>query len=415
MAELVRLRARPSRDGETFKYFLDYVDEHGRRRRLSLGHANRRKAERQRDQRERELCSGISMPRAMTLKELLRDSLERTRGQVRDSTLCQTEFAMEHFIRVVGNIKHDRVCHTHGERFLQACLDGGNRPATAAKKLRHLKRLFQLAVDRGQLDENPLRRVKQPRAAQRKIRWFTLDESYRLVKAAIEYREQKLATKSRSVDLINWELLIRTALCTGMRRGELLNTTWHDVDFEGQSIEVAPKLDSKTTWEWHVKDTDRRTVPLTDDLLSVFAECQANQPEGFPYVFIPVARYSCVQQLRRDGKWSVQRGCYPVNNFEHQFKAILKRAGISDGSFHDLRRTCLTNWLTNGLGEYDVMKLAGHASFETTRRFYLGVRRDLLDRARLASVAAMESSFGARSARAPLKTPERKMPPIVSG
>jgi integrase len=414
MNELVRLRMRPSRDGKTFKYFLDYVDENGRRRRISLGHADKRKAERQRVQKERELCSGVSTPHAMTLRDLMRDSLERTRGQVRDSTLRQTEFAMEHFIRVVGNIKHDHVCHTHGERFLQACLDGGNRPATAAKKLRHLKRLFQLAVDRGQLDENPFRRVKQPRRAQRKIRWFRLDESYRLVKAAREYQEQKLATKPNSVDLINWELLVKTALCTGMRRGELLNTTWHDVDFEGQSIEVAPKLDSKITWEWHVKDTDRRTVPLTDELISLFAEYQAEQPEGFPYVFIPVDRYRYIQQLRREGKWSVQHGCYPVNNFERQFKAILKRAGISDGSFHDLRRTCLTNWLSNGLREYDVMKLAGHASFETTRRFYLGVRRDLLDRARLASVAAMESTFGTHMAHTPFEATERKKPPIVS-
>ena len=33
------------------------------------------------------------------------------------------------------------------------CLDGGNRPATVKKKITTLKRLFQLAVQRGQLEE----------------------------------------------------------------------------------------------------------------------------------------------------------------------------------------------------------------------------------------------------------------------
>ena len=71
----------------------------------------------------------------------------------------------------------------------------------------------------------------------------------------------------------------------------------------------------------------------------------------------------------------------------------MKKAGIDKGEFNDLRRTCLTNGLGNGLSEFDVMTIAGHASFETTRRFYLAVRSDLLDRARKASSLALESSF----------------------
>ena len=65
-------------------------------------------------------------------------------------------------------------------------------------------------------------------------------------------------------------------------------------------------------------------------------------------------------------------------------KSIVKR------DFHDLRRTCLTNWLANGLSEFDVMTMAGHTSFETTRRFYLAVRSDFLDRARKASSRALK-------------------------
>jgi len=30
-------------------------------------------------------------------------------------------------------------------------------------------------------------------------------------------------------------------------------------------------------------------------------------------------------------------------------------AGIDKGTFHDLRRTCITNWFAHGLNEYEVM------------------------------------------------------------
>jgi len=52
MKELVRLRMRPSRDRKSFRYMLDYVDQSGRRRQVSLGHADKRQAERQRHEKE---------------------------------------------------------------------------------------------------------------------------------------------------------------------------------------------------------------------------------------------------------------------------------------------------------------------------------------------------------------------------
>jgi len=51
------------------------------------------------------------------------------------------------------------------------------------------------------------------------------------------------------------------------------------------------------------------------------------------------------------------------------------------------------------LSEYDVMTLAGHADFETTRQFYLAVREDLLERARAVSAEAMNGNFVAHLLR----------------
>ena len=100
MKKLVRLRTRPSRDGCSFTYFIDYTDEDGKRKRISLGHADRRKAEKERIDKERELRMGIIAPESMRLSDFLEDSLARTGDQVRESTHDESRCAMKHFIEV---------------------------------------------------------------------------------------------------------------------------------------------------------------------------------------------------------------------------------------------------------------------------------------------------------------------------
>jgi integrase len=390
--QLVSLRIRPSRDGKEFTYFLDYLDEDGKRRRISLGHADKRKAERQCAQFERELRMGVVEPGSLKLSEFFKDSLTRTQGQVRESTLVQYRIATKRLIETVGNMDYLKVTHKHGELFIQACLDQGNSPATANKNIRSLKRLFQLAVQRGQLENNPFKYVQNPRVPRNKVRVYSEKEYSSLIRAATAFSKEST---------LRWDALIITALCTGMRRGELLNATWKDIDFEMQSIDVAPKKDTKETWQWHIKDNERRTLPLTEEIVNLLAAIQASLSDGYPYVFLPKSRYQHIQQRRQEGNWTVLDGICPVTNFTRHFKAILKKAGIEHGEFHDLRRTCLTHWLFNGLSEYDVMRLAGHSDFETTRRFYLAVRQDLVQRARAVSQVNLKLDFGTHLARTP--------------
>ena len=99
----------------------------------------------------------------------------------------------------------------------------------------------------------------------------------------------------------------------------------------------------------------------------------------------------------------VGRGKCPVNNFKRAYDLILARAGV-EGQFHDLRRTRLTRWLTDGLTEYDAMNLAGHADFETTRRFYLSVRQDLLEHARTVNAKVIPAEFVANLLQVPFRS-----------
>ena len=406
MKELVRLRMRPSRDRRSFRYMLDYVDQSGKRRQISLGHTDKRQAERQRHEKELELRVNVTNPVSMKLSDFFRDSLARTKGQVRATTLSETTRSVKDFLECVGDIDVQEVRYEHGERFIQFCFDRKLSAGTATKKIKHLKRVFQLAEDRGQLDRHPLRKLKPPKVAKRRVHVFTDQECQSLCKTARQYEE-----KGRPV---RWELLIRMGLSTGMRRGELMNTTWRDIDFTNMTVEVSPKKNGADTWEWHIKDTDHRTLPLTADLVKLLVEHQMAQPEGNPYVFVPTGRYELIQDLRRNGQWTVERGRSPLSKFCHHFNKIRKLAGIATGTFHDLRRTCLSNWIVQGLGLHEVKELAGHAGIETTDRFYLAVRKDVVDRARAASEASRKGESVARLLRAPGESDRIGEPPCVN-
>jgi len=386
MKELVRLWERPSCDGRRFRYYLLYTDEQGRRRQKSLGHADRRKAERQKRKLERKLAMGIVEPGSMKLSDFMEDNLRRTGDQIRESTHAEYRSAMEDLIRTAGNIDYRRVSLTDAEHYRQRCLSKGNSPATVKKKLTEIKCIFSEAVARNQLDENPLKRIKMPKCSQNEIDIYSDEECESILKAA-----RDMTQRSNDQRRLRWDLLIVVALSTGLRRGELLNCTWRDVDFEEQTIQVSPKANTAETWEWLIKDTDRRMLPLTDALTQFLVDHQGRQPEGHPYVFVPPLRYDYIQhELRAKGRWTYSDSRLKVvNNFCPDFRRILQRAGVETGTFHDLRRTAICNWFREGMREYEVMKLAGHADFKTTHKYYLRVHDDLVDRARQATARGL--------------------------
>jgi integrase len=390
MKQLVKLNKRPSCNGRKFTYVLRYISENGKRKWETLGHSDRRKAEKQLAQKEKELQMGYVEPDSMRLKAFAKDSLIRTGDQIRESTRHEIEAAMNDLIETIGNIDFRDVAIAHGEVYRQTCLDRGNSPATVSKKLRHIKRTFQLAVNRKQLDENPMQHIAMPKAAKKKINIYADAQCQRIQKAA-----QECANIWDPKTSIKWNLIIPVALATAMRRAELLNCTWADIDFDAQIIEVNPKQNTKDTWKWLIKDSDHRTLPLTEEIVQMLADHQVQQPEGYPYVFVPPARYDYIQNvLRPNGKWTLTDARLKmVNNFRRQFNILLRKAGVENGTFHDIRRTAITMWFANGMSEHDVMVLAGHSSFATTHEFYLAVAGDLVHRAREATVKGLRQKL----------------------
>ena len=71
-----------------------------------------------------------------------------------------------------------------------------------------------------------------------------------------------------------------------------------------------------------------------------------------------------------------------INNSLRDYHTILRRAGVPVDEFHALRKSCTTNWLDGGVPPHEVQAMCGHASLETTMRYYSKVSIDAKARVR---------------------------------
>jgi integrase len=122
----------------------------------------------------------------------------------------------------------------HAEAFIAGRLASGLAVGTVNKDIRTLRRIFNLAIDpRGYLRENqnPFGRIRQRKRVQKKIRYVSTKE----------YRTLLSATPR-----LWWRVLMSIAYGSGLQRGEILNLTWADIDFENQRIHVLMKESSQS-------------------------------------------------------------------------------------------------------------------------------------------------------------------------
>jgi len=132
-------------------------------------------------------------------------------------------------------------------------------------------------------------------------------------------------------------------------------------------------------------------------------------PEGQPYLLVPPARYRHLMKLEADGKLTEEMRKCPDGNFGRNWQIICRKAGVTDVIFRDLRATCITEWLEQGMMPHEVQRLAGHASINTTMKYYVGIRESMLDRAREASAAALGQDSVANLLQVPQSSKEKEL------
>ena len=377
--KLVRLWERSSKDDKNFTYCLVYYGLDGRRKRKSLGHQDRRKAEREAAKLESILRSDCVEHGSMNLHELLDDYLERTRTQIEPSTADSAAYRMKDFIAANGNIYVDKVTFRHCEKFQQHCIDRGLSIASVNTHIKMVKRIFSLAVKRGQIESNPFDGIQLMKTPKKNVRLLSENEIQRLLRV----------TSNKSL----WKTRILLAKTVGLRRGEILNLTINDFDFDKAKITIQPKPDSEFTWRWVVKDKERRVLPLISEVAKLIANIQAEIPNGQPYLLLSEKRYQHIIGLKNSGNLSDRVAKCPDSNFRRNWLLACKKAGVEKATFHDLRATCITEWFEHGLMPHEIQRLAGHSSIETTMRYYVGIRESMIDRARQASSEALNPDF----------------------
>jgi integrase len=206
--------------------------------------------------------------------------------------------------------------------------------------------------------QNPFIRLKQRKKTRKPIRYVTLEE---------------FSTMMRATEGLWWKTIISVAYGSGLRRNEILNLTWADIDFEKQLIHVNPKEDTAETIEWESKDHEIRVVPMTDETVQLCTQMQLEATEKSPYIFISPKRFSRIMQRKKIRKWNSRSEI--INNMREDFQSIRCLAGLAKFTLHDFRRSAITNWAQR-LPIQVVQKLAGHSDMKTTQQYYLAVRQE---------------------------------------
>ena len=136
--------------------------------------------------------------------------------------------------------------------------------------------------------------------------------------------------------------IVVTALQTDMRRSEIFNLEWSDLDFRNRTITVNNKED------WHTKNYEPRTIPMTNFLYEVLSALPRHISSSYVFCKPDGSRF---QYINRD------------------FDRVLKKAELPHIRFHDLRHTFASHLVMAGVDLATVQKLLGHRDIKTTMRY----------------------------------------------
>jgi integrase len=215
-------------------------------------------------------------------------------------------------------LRHEDHCRTHTK---------AGKPlseTTINRDIEVVRRLLYWATDEGFLPVNPIARVRLVRERRVRRPVMSVGEEVKLLAASSEHLRP----------------IAIAALDTGMRRGELLNQIWEDVDFDRRLISVTH---SKTA------EGEHRLLPLTTRLYDLLVTLR--KPSGVIFTY--------------DGQ--------PIRGVKTGWAGALRRAGLPHYRFHDLRHTFNSRLAEIGIIADVRKELMGHSGGGDVHSLYTHV------------------------------------------
>ncbi|WP_318369723.1 site-specific integrase [Enterobacter sp.] len=210
-------------------------------------------------------------------------------------------------------------------------------PVTTSTKAKHLalmKAILRAAErDWKWLEKAPV--IKVPSVRNKRVRWLEPEEAKRLV--------DECPDPLKSV--------VKFALSTGLRRSNIINMEWQQIDMQRRVAWVNPE-DSKSNRAIGVALNDTACKVLRDQIGNhhkwVFVHLKSGyRPDG--------TATPSVRKMRVDD--------------QRAWNAACRRAGIEDFRFHDLRHTWASWLIQSGVPLSVLQEMGGWESIEMVRRY----------------------------------------------
>lgn len=263
-------------------------------------------------------------------------------GRKRSTTMAYESMLRVHLVPCFDDAPLDRIDRRAVERLVTKLVASGQAPKQTCNILGLLHSIFDFAERRDWARSNPCKLVDkpQPRDTDADVRFLDTEEV------------EALLTAVPDDDLGQVEgVMYLAAVMTGMRQGELLALRWLDVDWLAHRVRVRRNF---VRGEYGTPKSKRssRAVPLADrlgrelDALHRATAWQADDDLVFahPHTGKPIDRSKLLKR----------------------FKAALRRAGVREVRFHDLRHTFGTRMAAASVPMRTLQEWMGHRDFKTT-------------------------------------------------
>lgn len=147
--------------------------------------------------------------------------------------------------------------------------------------------------------------------------------------------------EGRLLDVLpgHFKPLVVLAIHTGLRRGELINLHWDNIDFRTGTLTIKRS-----------KHGESRHVPLNRVAVETLITMKRERKVLAPFIF------------------TTETGKY-LHNFERTWLTAVKKAGIEGFRFHDLRHTFASRLAMKGRPLRTIQELMGHKTITMTLRY----------------------------------------------